>query len=135
MSIEKLQWDQPSQTIAYIAPSLLNDKDLDDACAFIKRYFPNESIEREVLEEYFLNLKLSLARDWQTKDIVGLICASDEPDIVLIRKFNNDLRALKWLLVNIDLYSEKTYDDLKEIIRPSKKLSKKKKPEEENGHI
>jgi len=106
--------DHPGQSIAYYSPTILNSKDLLDIECFIKQYFADQNITSLQIYNYYENQRLSLARDYQTKTILGVIGISDELDFLLIRDFKNKLRVLKYLLINLNVEHEFTEEEIKQ---------------------
>jgi hypothetical protein len=101
--------DHPAQSIAYYSPTILTLKDLDEAYAFIDEFFARHNIQNLKLHEYLEKQGISIAREYESKIMLGLICASDETDLLLIRDFKNKLRVLKYLLITLKLDQELAY--------------------------
>ena len=124
---EKYIISPKNRTISHISPKILKPSDLDDCVDFLQTFEilhlkENKALKAKLLNKelrkYYETMKLYIAKDFQTQEIVGFACANNDVsnsyplDYVFIKENINIIRILKRMLYFIYLDAGVFIDDV-----------------------
>ena len=106
--------DYPSQTVLYVSPEMITNEDVKNIIDFQNKEHILDLLGESDLKTYFDNQKLHIAKDYQTKELIGFMCEKieedeDKIDYYFIKHYRHKLRVLKKLLYFI--YDEEITDN------------------------